>query len=133
MRSAFLAEVANWCGAALASELDASRVISDVAALDQAGSGDLTFLDNSRYLYAFRSTRAAAVLVAPRHVDATPSTCAALITREPYRAMAMVMAKLYPGAVRPGSVFSETGVSCRVRPSVGTTSPFSIPSPSSAA
>ena len=106
-----LAEVASWCGAALASEADASRVISDVAALDQAGPGDLTFLDNSRYLDAFRSTRAAAALVAPRHAEAAPAGCAALVTREPYRAMAMVMAKLFPGAVKPGSVFNETGVS----------------------
>ena len=30
---------------------------------------------------------------------------------EPYRAMALVMAKLYPSAVKPGSVFGETGVS----------------------
>ncbi len=45
----------------------ASRVIQDVAALDQAGPGDLTFLDNPRYLDAFRATRAAAALVAPRY------------------------------------------------------------------
>ncbi|MBV8104569.1 MAG: UDP-3-O-(3-hydroxymyristoyl)glucosamine N-acyltransferase [Hyphomicrobiales bacterium] len=106
-----LAEVASWCGAALASEADASRIISDVAALDQAGPGDLTFLDNSKYLDAFRSTRAAAALVAPRHAESAPAGCVALLTREPYRAMAMVMAKLYPGAVKPGSVFHDTGVS----------------------
>ena len=37
--------------------------------------------------------------------------CAALVTREPYRAMAKVMAKLFPSAVKPGSVFDESGVS----------------------
>jgi UDP-3-O-[3-hydroxymyristoyl] glucosamine N-acyltransferase len=106
-----LAEVAIWCSAALASQDDAGRVISDVAALDQAGPGDLTFLDNPKYLGGFRSTRASAALVAPRYVESAPAGCAVLVTQEPYRAMAMVMAKLFPGAVRPGSVFNESGVS----------------------
>ena len=106
-----LAEVASWCGATLAAGAEAERTIRDVAALDQAGPGDLTFFDNPRYLDAFKRTRAAATLVAQRYAGATPSTCAALIVREPYRAMAVVMAKLYPSAVKPGSVFGETGIS----------------------
>ena len=106
-----LAEVAGWCGATLASSADAGRVIRDVAALDQAGQGDLTFLDNPRYLDALKRTRAAAALVSARYAGAAPSACAALIVREPYRAMAQVMTKLYPSAVKPGSVFAETGIS----------------------
>jgi UDP-3-O-[3-hydroxymyristoyl] glucosamine N-acyltransferase len=106
-----LAEVANWCGATLGPGADAGRVIRDVAALDQAGRGDLTFLDNPRYLDALKRTQAAAALVAPRHAGSAPSTCAALIVREPYRAMALVMTKLYPSAVKPGSTFGETGIS----------------------
>ena len=106
-----LAEVANWCGATLAANADPDRVISDVTALDQAGPGDLTFLDNPRYLDALKRTRAAAALVPPRYAGAAPPTCAVLIVAEPYRAMAMVMTKLYPSAVRPSSVFGETGIS----------------------
>ena len=106
-----LAEVASWCGATLADGVDADRVVRDVAALDQAGPGDLTFLDNPRYLDALKLTRAVAALVAPRYAAAAPSTCSALIVREPYRAMALVMTKLYPLAVKPSSAFGETGVS----------------------
>ncbi len=106
-----LAEVAVWCGAALAAATDSDRVIHDVAALDQAGPGDLTFLDNPRYIGALKATRAAAALVSARYVEAAPAGCAALIAREPYRAMAQVMAKLYPLAMKPGSSFGETGVS----------------------
>ena len=109
--SPLLAEVARWCGATLASEADAGRVIVDVAALDEAGPGDLTFLDNPKYLDAFKATRAAAALVAPRHAKEAPPGCAVLIVRDPYRAMAMVMAKLFPSAVKPGSVFNEAGIS----------------------
>ena len=114
-----LAEVASWCGATLAASADPGRVIRDVAALDQAGPGDLTFLDNPRYLDALKRTRAAAALVAPRYASAAPPGCAALVAPEPYRAMALVMTKLYPSAARPGSVFGETGVSptARVHPS----------------
>lgn len=108
-----LAEVASWCGASLAAEADSGRVIQDVAALDQAGPDDLTFLDNPRYLDALKRTRAAAALVAPRYAGAQPATCAALVAPEPYRAMALVMARLYPSAVKPGSVFGESGVSQR--------------------
>jgi UDP-3-O-[3-hydroxymyristoyl] glucosamine N-acyltransferase len=89
-----LAEVANWCGATLAAGVDPGRVIRDVAALDQAGPGDLTFLDNPRYLDALKRTRAAAALVSPRYVRAAPATCAALVAPEPYRAMALVMTRL---------------------------------------
>ena len=106
-----LADVASWCGATLAPEADSSRLIRDVAALDHAGPDDLTFLDNPRYLEALKRTRAAAALVSPRHAGAAPATCAVLIAAEPYRAMALVMTRLYPLAVKPGSVFDETGIS----------------------
>jgi UDP-3-O-[3-hydroxymyristoyl] glucosamine N-acyltransferase len=106
-----LAEVADWCGAALGPGVDPGRVIKDVAALDEAGRDDLTFLDNPRYLEALKRTQAAAAFVAPRYASAAPATCAALIASEPYRAMALVMARLYPSAVKPGSVFGETGIS----------------------
>ena len=109
-----IGEVASWCGAALTSEAVAGRIIGDVAALDQAGPGDLTFLDNAKYLDALRSTRAAAVLVAPRYAAAAPAGCAVLLTAEPYRAMAAVMAKLFPSAVKPGSV--STRPASRPRP-----------------
>jgi len=106
-----LAEIAAWSGATLASEADGPRAVSDVAALDQAGPGDLTFLDNPKYLDAFRATRASAALVAPRFASSAPPGCATLIAREPYRAMAQVMAKLYPSAAKPASLFGVAGIS----------------------
>ena len=114
-----LAQIAVWCGASLASETDALRIVRDVAPLDQAGPGDLTFLDNPRYLELLRSTRAAAALVAPRYADSASASCAVLVAGEPYRAMATVMAKLFPSALKPGSIFEESGISpaARVHPS----------------
>ena len=106
-----MSEVTGWCGATLAANADPDRVIRDVAALDQAGPGDLTFLDNPRYLGWLKQTRAAAALISPRYADVAPATCAVLIAAEPYRAMALVMTKLYPSAVKPGSVFGEASIS----------------------
>ena len=106
-----LREVAQWVDAALSESADTERVIRDVAALDEAGPDDLSFLDNPRYLDDFRATRAGAVLVAPRYAGQTPAGAAALTTPQPYRAMAQVMARLYPHAARPRSSFGESGVS----------------------
>ena len=40
---------------------------------------------------------------AARYAGAAPATCAVLVAAEPYRAMALVMSKLYPSAGKPGS------------------------------
>jgi UDP-3-O-[3-hydroxymyristoyl] glucosamine N-acyltransferase len=106
-----LSEIAAWTGATLAHEVCAETRIGDVAAIDAAGPGDLTFLDNPRYLPQLKTSRAAAVFVQPRHRAEVPSTCAALLTPHPYHAMAAAMARLYPSALRPGSGFDERGVS----------------------
>ena len=83
-----LAEIAQWTGAKLGEGADPGRIVRDVAPLDEAGPDDLTFLDNPRYLDAFRSTRAGAAFVAPRHAAEAPRGCALLVTPQPYRAMA---------------------------------------------
>ncbi len=106
-----LGEIAQWTGAKLGDGADPDRIVRDVAPLDEAGPDDLTFLDNPRYLDAFRSTRAGAAFVAPRYAAQAPQGCALLVTPQPYRAMAETMARLYPQAARPRSAFGETGVS----------------------
>jgi len=106
-----LGEVAQWTGATLGEGADPGRIVHDVAALDEAGPDDLSFFDNPRYLDDFKATRAGAVFVAPRYAAQAPAGAARLITPQAYRAMAQVMARLYPQAARPRSVFGETGVS----------------------
>jgi UDP-3-O-[3-hydroxymyristoyl] glucosamine N-acyltransferase len=106
-----LHELAAWTGATLADEARSDERIADVAAIDVAGPGDLTFLDNPRYLPQLKTSRAAAVFVQPRHQPSVPLGCAALTTSQPYVAMAMAMAKLFPTAAKPSSGFDERGVS----------------------
>ena len=106
-----LRDIAQWTGAKLADGADPARVIGNVAPLDAARAGDLVFLDNPRYAEALKATRAGAALVAPRFAASTPPGCAALVTPQPYRAIAEVLGRLFPAALRPGSVFGMADVS----------------------
>jgi UDP-3-O-[3-hydroxymyristoyl] glucosamine N-acyltransferase len=106
-----LRQIAEWTGAALGSQGDAERLVHDIAPLDVAGPGVLSFLDNPRYLPQLKASRAAAVFLAPRYAAQAPRGCATLATAQPYRAMAETMARLFPRAAKPGSVFEERGVS----------------------
>jgi UDP-3-O-[3-hydroxymyristoyl] glucosamine N-acyltransferase len=105
-----LADIAEWTGATLAEGADPARRIEGVGPLDRAGPNDLVFLDNPKYADDLVGSAAAAVLVSPRHADRAPAHMARLVTPDPYRSFAKVLAKMYPDAARPGSVFGSTGV-----------------------
>ena len=106
-----LGEIVEWTGAATPDGADLSAIITGVAPIDQAGAGTLTFLDNPRYASLLPGTRAAACLVQGRYAATVPPATVALTIGEPYRAIAIVLAKLYPEALRPGSIFGTEGVS----------------------
>jgi len=106
-----LQDVAEWTEATTAPGADLTRRIGGVAPLDRAGSKDLTFLDNPRYADALSRSRAAAVLAPKRYAALAPEGVVALIVRDPYRAFAHVLARLYPDAMRPTPLFAESGIS----------------------
>jgi UDP-3-O-[3-hydroxymyristoyl] glucosamine N-acyltransferase len=108
-RPVTLAEIAGWTGGRLADEAQSVRRVSAVAPLDLAGDGDLSFLDNKRYLPQLAATRATACLVAEEHAAAVPAGVAAIVVAEPYRALAHVLARLYPKAMRPDGAYGEAG------------------------
>jgi UDP-3-O-[3-hydroxymyristoyl] glucosamine N-acyltransferase len=86
------------------------RHIGNVAPLDRAGPRDLTFLDNLKYAGQLAATRAGACLTTRRFEQAAPNGLAILYSRDPYRALVMVMRELYPDALRPSSLFEAKGV-----------------------
>ena len=106
-----VADVVAWTGAVPMEGADLSVRVRAVAPLDLAGPGALTFLDNPRYAGALEKTRAAACLVPARHTARVPPGCIALAAAEPYRAVALVAGRIYPEAMRPGSLFGTVGVS----------------------
>lgn len=106
-----LAEIVAWTGASPPHGADLAIRIRTVAPLDQAGPGALGFLDNPKYVASLAQTRASACLVPERYAAQLPSGTIALVTAEPQRAYAVVLGKLYPDALRPGSVFGTSGIS----------------------
>ena len=81
----------------------ADKVFSGVAPLQAARADQVSFLDNRRYLPQLVDTGAGAVIVSPAFADRVPSSCAALVTTEPYLAWARIAALFHPReAARPG-------------------------------
>ena len=81
---------------------DGRADVTRVAALDDAGPGDLTFLANSKYASRLASTRASAVLADD---TVTGAPCAVLRTPHVYLTLARAIALLTPAA-RPATGIS---------------------------
>jgi UDP-3-O-[3-hydroxymyristoyl] glucosamine N-acyltransferase len=81
---------------------DADRLICGVAPLDRAGESDLAFLANSRYKPAFEASKAACVLISPRHLEGLhpPAGVALWLHDNPYAQFARV-AQLFAAEVAP--------------------------------
>ena len=75
--------------------------ISAVKALDDAGSCDLSFFENRKYLAALKETRAAAVFVAPSFAERVPECTVPLISKDPYRSFAKSLELFFPDAGHP--------------------------------
>jgi UDP-3-O-[3-hydroxymyristoyl] glucosamine N-acyltransferase len=85
------------------------RRISNFAPLDTATASDVSFLDNPKYAEAITKTRAGVCLVAPRFEASAPKELIILVTPQPYRAFVAVARALFPAALRPSSMFGESG------------------------
>ncbi len=86
-------------------------LISAGAALETARRGELSYMDNHRYLEALRQTNAGACLVSPRFSASVPKETYSFVTPQPYLIYSRILALLYPGAAIPGSLFETVGIS----------------------
>ncbi len=81
--------------------------IARVATIEHADPESITFLANPRYKRYLSVTRAGAVVLDPKYVDAAPG--AALLAANPYATYARIAAALYPPPVAaPGRHASAT-------------------------
>jgi UDP-3-O-[3-hydroxymyristoyl] glucosamine N-acyltransferase len=103
-------EIASLTGAKPRDDGHLTYRISSVAPLDLAKPGDLTFIDNGRYIDMLASTRAGACLMAERFESRAPDGLIVLSTEEPYRAFVTVQRKLFPASLRPQSLFETDGI-----------------------
>ena len=106
-----LTEVAALVGAPPPEGTHANERVAGLAAIDRAGEGDLTFLENPRYVEALSHTRALACLVAQKNLARVPEHVVAILVKDPQRSFARVAAAMYPKALRPESVCGTQGVS----------------------
>ncbi|MBF0372665.1 MAG: UDP-3-O-(3-hydroxymyristoyl)glucosamine N-acyltransferase [Alphaproteobacteria bacterium] len=98
-----LARLAELSGASLSPGADPRALFRDVAPLDRAGSDELSFLDNRRYVDAFASSKAGACLAQPGLAGRAPAGMALLLCDDPYRAYARVAQAFHPvPALVPG-------------------------------
>ncbi len=70
-------------------------------ALDEAGSQDISFFENRKYLTALKETLAAAVFVAPSWAERVPEHAVPLISKDPYRSFAKSLELFFPDAGFP--------------------------------
>jgi UDP-3-O-[3-hydroxymyristoyl] glucosamine N-acyltransferase len=101
--------LADKLGAKLAAGADPAAPIHDVKPLSEAKPGELSFLDNRRYLGQLEITRASACLIAPAFAERAPQGTAALVIGAPYRAFAQALALFYPEAGFPKTAMSAAG------------------------
>lgn len=99
-----LAELTLKGHAELAPGVDPDAVVNDIAPLDSAGPGDISFLDNVRYLNAFSASRASAAVAAPAHADRAPEGMALLLSDKPYRTFALIAHAFYDEVSVDGSI-----------------------------
>lgn len=104
-----LGDIARRVGADLVNASDATRLVHDIAALDAAGAGHLSFLDNPKYVAAFEVTAADACIVHPRYADRAPTGVALLLSKDPYRSYALASQIFYPQEAHGAPAYDTAG------------------------
>ena len=121
-----LAELARVSGAGLARGEDAGRLCRDVAPLETAGPDEASFLENRKYLPAFRCSRAGAAFVDQAAAAQAPPGMALLLSNEPYKAYALAARAFYPpppfaAGRAPSALVDPTAIvpeDCEIGPNV---------------
>jgi len=81
-----LADIVACTGAAVIESADLSAIISSVAPLDEAGPGELTFLDSPENVELLERSRATACFVTPGDASRVPKATFALVMKSPIAA-----------------------------------------------
>ncbi len=90
---------------------DSDTVIEDVQALDKATDKQISFLDNIKYKDDFKTTKAGAVIVSPKMVEFAPKGCALLVSKNPYKAYALIAQSFYPANAPAENISAQAIIS----------------------
>lgn len=119
-----LAQLAEISGATPVEGGDPAARFVDVAPLDQAGPEHVSFLDNKKYVEAFKVSKAGLCIVSPEMADKAPAGMTLLVSPRPYRAYAAVAKAYHPEpALEPWTAptawvdpSATVGEGCRIEP-----------------
>lgn len=103
-KSFTLAELAEIAGAEVMDAANADYEVADVAALDQAGENQISFLDNVKYKEQFTHTKAGACIIAPALAELAPDGVKLLVSKHPYKSYAKIAQAFYPDAKPEGYI-----------------------------
>ncbi len=107
-----LSELADYSDAQIPGNFssEAGRQVCAVKALDDAGSQDISFFENRKYLAALSETQAAAVFVAQSWAGRVPEHTVPLISKDPYRSFAKSLELFFPDAGFPKVAGTEAPI-----------------------
>lgn len=91
-----LQQLAELTGCTIFDPTHKALIIKNVAPIDTASEGDITFLQNVKYTQTLEYTKATAIIISEKYVAHLPRNIAALITDNPYAAYAKIAQKFYP-------------------------------------
>ncbi len=103
-----LAQICELVNGTLSEGLHPNTMIAGIAPLDLARSGDVTFLENVKYLSQLNGNSASACLISPKHAMRAPAGLPLIIVDKPYNAMATIGAKLFPLAMRISGTYQQS-------------------------
>lgn len=119
-----LGQLAELTGSELSDPVAANKNVSDVGGLADADGARISFLDNKKYLAAFKATKAGACFVRPELAAHAPSGTVCLTHKNPYKAYALAAQAFYPAPVAaeyraPSAVIDPAaiiGIGCHIGP-----------------
>lgn len=106
-----LSKLAQMIGAELPEGASGDVLVDNVAPIEEAVEGQITFLDNPKYVSMLAETKATAVLCAKRYVSKVPEGVVALEVKNPYQAFSEISAAFYPQSLQPLPYFGQEGIS----------------------
>ncbi len=106
-------DIIEQCGARVSSEDETALgvEITGAAPLEDAAFGQISFVDNPKYLKHLENTSATAVFCSEKHSSLVPAGVTALIHAKPYNGYAKALGMLYPTAAKPHLVTGVEGIS----------------------
>lgn len=88
-------QICQITGSNVASDVDKTLKIYDVATLDKATQNDISFLNSGQYFSVFQNSNAGFCFVDEKYAAKTPKNICAIVNKNPYFAYAQIAAAFY--------------------------------------